>query len=61
MAGWEPPSSLEERLLGALVPAWLHTWVRARREMRRGEPGLGLGPGLADATRDSVDVGANSV
>ena len=59
MAGWEPPSSLEERLLGALVPARLHCWVRARREWRRGEPELRLLADLADADRDSIDVGAN--
>ena len=59
MTGWEPPSSLEERLLGVLLPARLHTWARARREMLRGEPELRLLPELADAARASIDVGAN--
>ena len=59
MSQWQPPSSLEERLLGALVPAHLHYWARARRQWRRGEGELRLLPDLMDPARNSVDVGAN--
>jgi FkbM family methyltransferase len=59
MSSWQPPSSLEERLLGALVPARLHYWARARRQWRRGEGELRLLPELMDPARNSVDVGAN--
>ena len=56
---WEPPSSLEERLVGALLPPRLYYWVRAHRERLSGEPELGLLPTLVDPGRNSVDVGAN--
>lgn len=59
MSGWEPPSSLGERLRGALVPPRLYYWVRAQRELRRGEPELRLLPTLLDPSRNSVDAGAN--
>ena len=59
MNQWQPPSSLEERLLDALVPPRLHYWVRARRQWRRGEGELRLLPELMDPARNSVDVGAN--
>ena len=58
-AAWQPPSSLEERLLGALLPPRLYCRFRAHRERRRGEAELALLPFLCDAHRASIDVGAN--
>lgn len=57
--GWEPPSSLEERVRGALIPPSLYYVLRARRELRRGEAELRILPFLIDPTRKSVDAGAN--
>ncbi len=58
-ATWQPPSSLEERLLGALLPPRLYCAIRAHRERRRGEAELALLPILCSADRASVDIGAN--
>jgi FkbM family methyltransferase len=58
-AAWEPPSSVEERLRGALIPPSLYYILRARRELRRGESELQILPFLIDPTRISVDAGAN--
>ncbi len=58
-SSWQPPSSLEERLLGALLPPRLYCRIRAHRERRRGEAELALLPFLCDAGRASVDIGAN--
>lgn len=58
-ADWVPPSSLEERLKRALVPA---RWELARvvaRELRKGEPELRLAPLIADRGRLALDIGAN--
>ena len=57
--GWEPPSSLGERLKHALVPPTLYYRMRAHRELRRGEAELRLLPSLLDPRRNSIDVGAN--
>lgn len=59
MSSWQPPSSWEERLVGAIVPPRLHYWARARRQWRRGEGELRLLPVLMDPKRNSIDVGAN--
>lgn len=57
--GWEPPSSLDERLKAALVPPWLYLRYKALREWRRGEAEVRLLPMLVDRRRNAVDVGAN--
>jgi len=54
-----PPSTIEERLRAALVPAGLQYGYRARRERRRGEAEIALLPHLVDRRRISVDIGAN--
>jgi len=58
-AGWEPPSSFEERVRGVLIPPSVYYVLRARRELRRGEAELRILPFLIDPTRNSVDAGAN--
>lgn len=57
--GWEPPSSLDERLKAALVPPWLYLRYKALREWRRGEAEVRLLPMLVDRRRNAVDIGAN--
>jgi FkbM family methyltransferase len=59
MPGWEPPSSLDERLKAALVPPWLYLRYKALREWRRGEAEVRLLPMLVDRRRNAVDIGAN--
>lgn len=56
---WEPASTFEEKLKNLLVPASLYYKHRARRELRKGEAELRLLPFLADARKDSIDIGAN--
>jgi len=58
-AGWEPPSSIEELVRGALIPPSMYYLLRARRELRRGEAELRILPFLVHSTRNSVDAGAN--
>lgn len=54
-----PPSTLEERIKRALVPARLELKRIVAREKRKGEAGLRLLPFLLDPARAALDVGAN--
>lgn len=54
-----PPSTLEERIKRALVPARLELKRIVRRELSKGEPGLKLVPVLVDPNRAALDIGAN--
>ena len=54
-----PPSTLEERLKRALVPARLELKRIVAREKRKGEAGLRLLPFLLDPRRAALDIGAN--
>ncbi|MGJ3232241.1 MAG: FkbM family methyltransferase [Oceanicaulis sp.] len=54
-----PPSTLEERLKRAVVPARLELKRIVARERRKGEPGLRLLPFLLDPARAALDIGAN--
>lgn len=56
---WEPPSSLEEKVRGVLIPPTLYYILRAKREYRRGEAELRILPFLIDKNRNCVDAGAN--
>jgi len=58
-AGWEPPSSFEEKLRGLLIPPRLYYALRGRRELKKGEAELSILPFLIDPERNSVDGGAN--
>ena len=58
-APWSPPYTIEERIKYALIPAGLYIRHRVRKELRRGEPELGLLSLLADRRKVSIDVGAN--
>src|SRR4051794_36562099 len=57
--GWEPPSTLEERLRARLIPARLRMQYLVARERRRGEPEFRLLPFLVDRERVALDIGAN--
>ncbi|MEQ8406322.1 MAG: FkbM family methyltransferase [Oceanicaulis sp.] len=54
-----PPSTLEERLKRALIPARLELKRIVAREKRKGEAGLRLLPFLLDPSRAGLDIGAN--
>lgn len=54
-----PPSSLEERIKRALIPARLELKRIVAREKRKGEAGLRLLPFLLDPARAALDIGAN--
>lgn len=54
-----PPSTLEERIKRALVPARLELKRIVAREKRKGEAGLRLLPFLLDPGRAALDIGAN--
>lgn len=56
---WQPPSSIEERLRGFLIPPSIYYGLRAKRELKRGEAELRILPFLINPTRNSVDAGAN--
>lgn len=56
---WTPPFTFEERLKYTLLPPRLYMAWRAAKEWRRGEAEIRLLSFLVDATRNSVDVGAN--
>jgi len=57
--GGGPPSTLEERIKRALVPARLELKRIVAREKRKGEAGLRLLPFLLDPDRAALDIGAN--
>src|ERR1700736_5500611 len=57
--GWIPPTNLEERVKGLLVPPSLYIRYKARKEWWRGEPEYRLLPFLVDPRRNAIDVGAN--
>ncbi|MFP4519271.1 MAG: FkbM family methyltransferase [Oceanicaulis sp.] len=54
-----PPSTLEERLKRALIPARLELKRIVAREKRKGEAGLRLLPFLLDPSRAALAIGAN--
>ncbi len=54
-----PPSTLEEQIKRALIPARLELQRIVRRELKKGEPGLKLVPLLVDPGRAALDIGAN--
>lgn len=56
---WAPPSTFEEKLKRALVPARLELARVVARELRKGEPELKLAPLIADRSRLALDIGAN--
>jgi FkbM family methyltransferase len=58
-AGWVPPSNLEERIKGLVVPPSLYIRYKASKEWWRGEPEFRLLPFLVDRRRNAVDIGAN--
>lgn len=57
--GWQPPSSLEERVRAALIPARWRLAYKAWREARFGEREFRLLPNLVAPGRVALDVGAN--
>jgi len=56
---WTPPSSFEERIKRALIPARLELARIVRRERKKGEKELTLLPALVDPDRLALDIGAN--
>jgi FkbM family methyltransferase len=56
---WIPPSSLEERVRRAVVPAGVRLDYLVDRELRRGERELALLPFLAPRGKVALDIGAN--
>lgn len=56
---WIPPTTLEERITNAVIPAPLYWRLRAYRSLLRGEPELRLLRYLVDPAKTSVDAGAN--
>jgi FkbM family methyltransferase len=57
--GWIPPTNIEERLKGLIVPPSLYIRYKAQKEWWRGEREFRLLPFLVDRRRNAVDVGAN--
>jgi FkbM family methyltransferase len=57
--GWIPPTNIEERLKGLVVPPSLYIRYKAQKEWWRGEREFRLLPFLVDRRRNAVDVGAN--
>jgi len=51
--------SWTQRAARAIVPPRLHSWWRAKRSLRRGEPELKILPFLVPRQRIALDVGAN--
>lgn len=56
---WSPTCSLEERLKRLLIPPKGELARIVNRELRKGEPELGLVPYLIDPERIALDIGAN--
>jgi FkbM family methyltransferase len=56
---WIPPTNLEERLKGLLVPPALYIRYKANKEWWRGAPEFRVLPFLVDRRRNAVDIGAN--
>ena len=57
--GGVPSSTLEERIVNAVVPPRLYWRIRAWRGWLKGEPELRLLKHLVDPKRNAVDAGAN--